>query len=51
MADRLRILTLNLLTHASADGPARHRLVRRVLPALRPDVVALQEVTRGPRFD
>ena len=49
MADRLRVLTFNLLTWRSADGPARHEAVRSVLPSLGADVVALQEVARtGP---
>ena len=46
MTDRLRALTMNLLTYVSADGPARQDVLRRVLvPELQPDVVALQEVT------
>jgi endonuclease/exonuclease/phosphatase family metal-dependent hydrolase len=51
MTDRLRVLTFNLLTLESASGQERHELVRRLLPDLRPDVVALQEVTRNPDID
>jgi endonuclease/exonuclease/phosphatase family metal-dependent hydrolase len=51
MADRLRVLTFNLLTLESASGRKRHDVVRRLLPELRPDVVALQEVTRSPDLD
>lgn len=51
MTDELRLLTFNLLTLESASGPARHEVVRRLLPELRADVVALQEVTRTPDFD
>jgi len=51
MTDRLRLLTFNLLTLQSASGRDRHDVVRRLLPRLRPDIVALQEVTRGPEFD
>jgi endonuclease/exonuclease/phosphatase family metal-dependent hydrolase len=49
--DRLRLLTFNLLTLSSASGRERHAAVRRLLPELRADVVALQEVTRGPALD
>jgi endonuclease/exonuclease/phosphatase family metal-dependent hydrolase len=51
MSDRLRLLTFNVLTMDSASGQERHAVVRRLLPDLRPDVVALQEVTRRPDFD
>jgi endonuclease/exonuclease/phosphatase family metal-dependent hydrolase len=51
MIDCLRILTFNLLTLESASGQERHEVVRRLLPDLRPDVVALQEVTRSPEVD
>lgn len=51
MPDRLRLLTFNVLAHASADGPARHEVVTHALPELAVDVVALQEVTRTPAFD
>jgi endonuclease/exonuclease/phosphatase family metal-dependent hydrolase len=51
MIDGLRLLTFNLLTLSSASGPERHEVVRRLLPDLRPDVVALQEVTRSPDID
>jgi endonuclease/exonuclease/phosphatase family metal-dependent hydrolase len=47
----LRVMTLNLLTLEDASGEQRQDLVRLALPTLRPDVVALQEVTRSPRFD
>ncbi len=51
MTDRLRLLTFNVLTRASAGGPARQELVKRVLPRLKAEVVALQEVTRHTAFD
>lgn len=51
MTGRLRVLTLNVLTLADADGGRRQEVIRRRLPDLRPDVVALQEVTRVPDFD
>jgi endonuclease/exonuclease/phosphatase family metal-dependent hydrolase len=51
MSDRLRVLTYNVLTMDSASGQERHAVVRRLLPDLRPDVVALQEVARRPDFD
>jgi endonuclease/exonuclease/phosphatase family metal-dependent hydrolase len=51
MTERLRVITLNLLTLEDASGQQRHEVVRRALPELRPDVVALQEVTRGPQID
>lgn len=40
----IRVLTFNLLTIADAAGPARENVVRRLLPPLRPDIVAFQEV-------
>ena len=51
MTKRLRIITLNLLTLEEASGQQRQEVVRQALPELRPDFVALQEVTRGPHFD
>lgn len=51
MTDRIRLLTLNLLSMASAEGPARHEVVKRVLPTLGADVVALQEATRNEQVD
>jgi endonuclease/exonuclease/phosphatase family metal-dependent hydrolase len=51
MTSRVRIITLNLLTSEEASGQQRQELVRQALPELRPDVVALQEVTRGPHID
>lgn len=51
MTDRLRVLTLNVLTLTDADGRRRQEVIRRGLPGLRPDVVAMQEVTRTPDFD
>jgi len=47
----VRIVTLNLLARVFADGAARHAAVKKVLPDLRADVVALQEVHRGDDFD
>ncbi|GIH20066.1 hypothetical protein Raf01_82380 [Rugosimonospora africana] len=43
--------TLNVLTLSDAEGRRRQEVLRRGLLGLRPDVVAVQEVTRGPRFD
>ena len=51
MSDRVRLVTLNLLTRRSADGPSRHAVVKQVLPGLHADVVALQEVTRTGKID
>jgi endonuclease/exonuclease/phosphatase family metal-dependent hydrolase len=51
MPDRVRLLTFNVLTLQSASGRRRHDAIRRAMPELRPDVVALQEVTRSPAFD
>ncbi|WP_166664222.1 endonuclease/exonuclease/phosphatase family protein [Actinophytocola oryzae] len=51
MSDILRVVTYNVLTIAEADGPARHRIMRRVFPGLGADIVALQEVTRGADSD
>jgi endonuclease/exonuclease/phosphatase family metal-dependent hydrolase len=51
MTDCLRVLTFNLLTLESAFGQERHEVVRRLLPDLRPDLIALQEVTRSPDVD
>jgi endonuclease/exonuclease/phosphatase family metal-dependent hydrolase len=47
----VRVVTLNLLAWGFADGAARHAAVKKVLPDLRADVVALQEVHRGADFD
>jgi endonuclease/exonuclease/phosphatase family metal-dependent hydrolase len=47
----VRVLTLNLLDRQQADGPARRVVARRELTALRPDVVAFQEVTRTADVD
>lgn len=47
----MRLLTFNLLTQVSADGPSRHEVAKRVVSDLKPDVVALQEVTRNDAFD
>ncbi|MFC7404834.1 endonuclease/exonuclease/phosphatase family protein [Georgenia alba] len=51
MADTVRVLTLNVLARDHADGPSRLQVIRRTLAELRPDVVALQEVTRRGEFD
>jgi endonuclease/exonuclease/phosphatase family metal-dependent hydrolase len=51
MTDCVRLLTFNVLTMDSASGRERHDVVRRLLPDLRPDVVALQEITHRPDFD
>jgi endonuclease/exonuclease/phosphatase family metal-dependent hydrolase len=47
----MRVLTYNLLSYGHADGARRTAVVRAELARLRPDVVALQEVTRTPAFD
>jgi endonuclease/exonuclease/phosphatase family metal-dependent hydrolase len=47
----VRVLTLNLLDRQQADGPSRRAVARRALRELRPDVVALQEVTRTVDLD
>jgi endonuclease/exonuclease/phosphatase family metal-dependent hydrolase len=47
----MRVLTYNVLSYGHADGPRRSAVVRAELARLRPDVVALQEVTRTPAFD
>jgi endonuclease/exonuclease/phosphatase family metal-dependent hydrolase len=51
VTDRVRLLTFNLLTLDSASGHERHEVVRRLMPELRPDIVALQEVTRRADLD
>jgi endonuclease/exonuclease/phosphatase family metal-dependent hydrolase len=47
----VQVLTVNLLERRHADGPARRAVARRVLSALRPDVVALREVTPTADLD
>jgi endonuclease/exonuclease/phosphatase family metal-dependent hydrolase len=47
----VRVLTYNLLDRGQAGGPARRAVARQVLTGLRPDVVALQEVTRTEDLD
>jgi endonuclease/exonuclease/phosphatase family metal-dependent hydrolase len=47
----VRVLTMNLLARHRADGSARNEVVRRGLAEVRPDVVALQEVTSTTTFD
>jgi endonuclease/exonuclease/phosphatase family metal-dependent hydrolase len=49
--DVLRLVTLNLLTVSDAAGQVRQDVVRQGLPTLRPDLVALQEVTRTADLD
>jgi endonuclease/exonuclease/phosphatase family metal-dependent hydrolase len=51
VADRVRVVTFNVLARQHASGHQRHQVVRRALAELRPDVVALQEVTRGAGTD
>ena len=51
MTGRLRVVTFNVLALGSASGKRRHAVARGVMRGLRADVVALQEVTRGPEFD
>jgi hypothetical protein len=41
VTDRLRVLTLNVLTLEDAGGRERHAALRRRVPALGADVVAL----------
>ena len=47
----MRVLTFNLLALEHASGRERHEVVKRGLRDLRPDVIALQEVTRVASFD
>jgi endonuclease/exonuclease/phosphatase family metal-dependent hydrolase len=51
MADRLRVLTFNVLTLQSAAGHRRTEVTRSHLAAADADIVALQEVTRRPDLD
>jgi endonuclease/exonuclease/phosphatase family metal-dependent hydrolase len=51
MTDRLRLVTLNVLSLADPFGRERQEVVRRAVPELRPDIIALQEVTRSPDLD
>lgn len=51
MTDRARVITLNLLTWSDADGERRQDVIREGLRGLRPDIIALQEVTWVPDFD
>jgi endonuclease/exonuclease/phosphatase family metal-dependent hydrolase len=48
---RMRIVTLNVLTYASADGRARLPVQRASVRNLAADVIALQEVIRSEEFD
>jgi endonuclease/exonuclease/phosphatase family metal-dependent hydrolase len=47
----MRVLTYNLLSYDQADGARRTEVVQAELARLRPDVVALQEVTRTDDHD
>jgi endonuclease/exonuclease/phosphatase family metal-dependent hydrolase len=47
----LRVLTLNVLGLEHAEGSARQEVLRTELRRLRPDLVALQEVTRTEGYD
>jgi endonuclease/exonuclease/phosphatase family metal-dependent hydrolase len=47
----MRVLTYNILAYQHADGPRRTAVIRAELARLRPDVVALQEVTRTSAHD
>ena len=47
MVDRLRVMTLNLLTLAAASGRERQEVVRRALPGLAPDVVGRPDHVPG----
>ena len=51
MSNRVRVLTYNVLSIGNAEGAGRHEIARRGLAELRPDVVALQEVTRRADLD
>lgn len=51
MATRLRVLTLNVLGYPHASGRERHEILERGLDDLRPDVVALQEITLTDELD
>jgi endonuclease/exonuclease/phosphatase family metal-dependent hydrolase len=48
---RLRLVTLNVLSLENPFGEERQEAVRQAIPDLSADIVALQEVTRGPDFD
>jgi endonuclease/exonuclease/phosphatase family metal-dependent hydrolase len=48
---QLRVLTFNVLALGHAAGRQRSEVIRRGLAECQPDVVALQEVTRGPGLD
>ncbi len=47
----MRLLTDNVRSYGHAGGPRRGALVRAELARPRPDVVALQRVTRTPALD
>ena len=47
----LRVLTLNVLSLEHAEGRSRRRVLRRELRRLRPDLAALQEVSRTEAHD
>jgi endonuclease/exonuclease/phosphatase family metal-dependent hydrolase len=49
--DSFLVLTYNMLSRDHADGPRRQGIVRQGLLELQPDIVALQEVTRGAGVD
>jgi endonuclease/exonuclease/phosphatase family metal-dependent hydrolase len=51
LPDTIRVLTLNVLSPSHAYWPRRRNLLRDCLSALRPDVVALQEVVWGNEHD
>lgn len=46
----LRVLTLNIW-HTNGPWPERRRLIRAWIDLLQPDLIALQEVLRGPAID
>ncbi|MGI5217957.1 endonuclease/exonuclease/phosphatase family protein [Nocardia sp. CA-290969] len=50
VADGLRVVTFNVLAPSYADWPARRRVIAGGLAELRPDIVALQEVTIAPEL-
>jgi endonuclease/exonuclease/phosphatase family metal-dependent hydrolase len=49
--DRLRVLTVNLLSPDHADWESRRRVLRAGVAQLQPDLVALQETVSGQGYD
>jgi endonuclease/exonuclease/phosphatase family metal-dependent hydrolase len=51
VSDILRVVTFNVLIASDASGRVRQEAARQILPELRADIVALQEVTRTADWD